>query len=498
MAEVAGARSMAEIRDDILTDIVLESAKAGLEPNVGPGSDEYILATGVAGACMMLHARIDGTKSACTPITAVGEDLVRHKEALKVPDAPPSRAAGKIRLTITGTATIPDGQPGTLPNGWRGAVVGTWVSVVNGDEVDFRVDQAGSQGNARAGTVVTLLGAPTNVSQEASVSAFEPITGGFDEETEGRLRERVLNAEANTGGGSWVQLRQIALDTSPAAQQVFVFPTMGGPGQQKVVVLKRFDRDALSFSRAFPSSTLDVIRAAIHADVSTGVTTKVQASADSATDVTLTVALPESSLAGGSGEGWLDVAPWPLLTGAETRCPVVSVGPTGIVTLDADTAVSPIPGQTRVAWWSPRDMRFHVRTVITVGGATTAWALTPDTPWIDETGQGPVAGHYMCPAAANMDAYSETWVSLFESLGCGENTADSQLTFNGRGLRHPFISDTQKPSLTSTFLKELQGAHAEIEDVAFKYRSQTTPAVPGAIADPPNVLVPRHFAIYPA
>lgn len=498
MAEVAGPRSMAEIRDDILTDIVLEASKAGIEPNVGPGSDEFILATGVAGACMLLHSRIDGTKAACTPVTATGEDLQRHKEALKVPDAPPSRAAGKIRLTISGTATIPDGQPGTLPNGKRGAVVGTWDSAVNGAEVDFRLDQPGSAGNARAGTVVTLLGAPTNVSQEARVSEFEPITGGFDQETEERLRERVLNAEANTGGGSWVQLRQIALDTSPAAQQVFVFPTMGGPGQQKVVVLKRFDRDALSFSRVFPSSTLDLIRAAIHADVSTGVTTKVQAGADSATDVSLRVTLPQSALAGGSGEGWLDVAPWPPLTGAETRCPVTAATPAGLVTLDADTATGPIAGQTRVAWWSPRDMKFHVRTVIAVGGATTAWVLTPDTPWIDETGQGPAAGHYMCPAAANMDAYSVTWVDLFEDLGCGENTSDTQLTFNGRGLRHPFIADTQKPGLTSSFLKELQTAHAEIEDVAFEYRSQTTPAIPGAIADPPNVLVPRHFAIYPA
>lgn len=498
MADIPGPRNMAEIREDILTDIVLEASRFSLTPNVGPGSDEHIMATGVAGCAMLLHARIDGTKDACTPLRARGTDLLRHKESKGVPDANPSQAGGKIRLTVTGTATVPDGQPGTLPNGMRFSVVGSHVGVTNGTEVDVLVDRAGAAGNTRSGTLVTLLAPPTNVSQEAYVSEFEPLTGGYEQETEERLRERVLNAtQTNPGGGNWGQLRQIALDTSPGTQMAFVYPTMGGPGQQKVVPLRKFDRDALSFSRVFPDSTLDMIRSAIHAEVSTGVTTVVQASADEPVDVTLLLELPDSALAGGPGEGWLDVAPWPQVT-SPAYATVTSVSAAGIVLLNAATATSPVAGQTRVAWWSTNDMRFHVRTVITVTGGTGAWYLTPETAWVDETGQGPAVGDYMCPAAENLADYANTWLAILESLGTGENTADSQLIANGRGLRHPLITQQSSPYLKANGTKAFQLAHAEISDISYGYRSKTAPTVPATIADAPNVLTPRKFAVYPA
>lgn len=498
MAQLLGPANMAEIRDDILTDIVIESAKTGIIEDVSTGSDNHNIATGVAGACMLLHARIDSSKDACTPFTAVGEDLRNWQQTFRLPEVPPSRAAGKVRLSVTGTASVPDGQPGALANGQRFRVVGNWSPVINGSEVDVLLDAAGSAGNAAAGAPVTILNPPTNVTRSAVVSQFEPITGGFDVETEERRKERVLNRTGtNAGGGNWGQLRGIAFDSSPAVQQCFVYPALAGPGTHKVVPLRRFDRELNSYSRSFPSGSLDLIRSAIQAVYSTAVNTSTQASVDEPVDVSVQVSIPNSTTSGGNGSGWLDATPWPQLEGSETRCVVTSVSPAGVVTLDADTAVSPIAGQTRVAWWSPNDMRFHSRTIITAGGGTAAWILTLDTPFVDTTGQTPSAGDYISPASENIESYGATWVNVMEALGAGENTANASLIENGRALRHPFQTNTQQASLTSSQTGELKAKHAEIIEISYSYRSATVPTLPAALVDAPHVFVPRHFGIYP-
>lgn len=493
-----GPENVAEIRDDILTDLSLEAAKAGITENVEPGSDNYVWATGHAPALMLCHVRIDGAKDACTPVDAVGEDLLRWKTALRLPDLPPARAGGKIRLTVTGTASIVDGQPGTIKN-QRFAVVGNYPSVTNGDEVTIRMETAGSAGNAKAGTPVVLIGQPANVSRDAVVSAYEPVQGGYDTETEERLRLRILNRTGTSpGGGNWGQLRQTALDTSPAVQDCFVYPAIGGPSTAKAVPVRAFDRELFSFSRVYPSSGLDLIRVAIHRLVSTAHTHPIQAAADETTDVSIQVTLPDSTLTGGNGQGWLDGAPWPQLFGGETKCTITSVSSAGVVTINAATTTSPIANQTRIAWWSPNSMEFIVRTVSAVSGSAGAWVVTPDAPFVDATGQTPAAGQYISPAAQNIGNYGKTWLSLMEQLGPGENTSDTALIANGRALRHPFVaSGGKRYSLSGAQLKELERQHPEVEDAAYAYRSKSSPTVPATVEDAPNILVPRHFGIYP-
>jgi hypothetical protein len=498
MTVIVGPSNLNEIREDLLTDQVLEASKFGIVEDVRPGSDNYIQATGFAGALMFAHARIDTTADEVTPLNCSASQLEDFRVSLGLPEATPSQAGGKVRLTVAGSSTVPNGQLGTLANGSRFSVVGTWAGVVNGSEVDVLVTVAGSRGNAKGGTKAALISPPINVSQECLVSNFEPIKGGFDEESTERKRARVLShTGASPGGGNWGQKVQTCYDTSQAVQQAYCYPTLGGPGTDKTVVLSAYDRDLLSYSREYPGASLSVVRDAIQALSFTGASSIVDTVADYPVDASVAVTIPASALIGGDGSGWLDQSPWPVLDG-DTRVSVDVVSADGTqVTLGALTAVSPAPSYTRIAWWSPVDMSFCTRTVIAVSGGTGAWIVTLDSPFVDSTAQGAAVGDYVSPAAQNIQSYGEKWVELLEALGPAENTADPIIVANGRGLRHPFQASGKKSALTSAQLNAFSTAHSEIEDIAWSYRSATAPPVPGAISDPPNVFVPRRFGVYP-
>lgn len=496
MAELLGPANMAEIRSDILADIAAESGANGITEDISAGSENYGLATGVAGACMLIHARVDGAKDACTPFTATGADLTAWQRTFRLPEVPPSRASGKIRLSVTGFGTVPDGQPGEV-NGQLFSVVGNWSPVIDGSEVDVILDEPGSAGNAEPGVTVRLLNPPTNVNATATVSSFEPLRGGYDRETEERRKERVLNRTGtNAGGGNWGQLRQIAFDASPAVQQCFVYPALAGPGTHKVVPLAAFDRKLNYYSRQFPDAALTKIRAEIHAKYSTAAKTSVMTGTDEVVDVSIQVQIPDSTLSGGNGSGWVNATPWPQLTG-ETRCTITSVNAAGVVTLNALTAVEPVDGQTSISWWSRADMAFHSRTIVAHSGGTGAWVLTLDAPFVDSTSQPPDTGDYISPTAVNTAGYGKSWVDLLEVIGAGENTGLAALLANSRSLRHPFQTNTQPASLTKSQLRQMQIRHPEIIEIDYAYRSATSPTVPATLVEPPNVFVPGKFGVYP-
>jgi hypothetical protein len=492
---------MAQIREDILTDIQNEALKAGIEVPIGPGSHAYAEETGTAGSLMFAHARIDSAKDACTPLTAPeGVDLNRFKRSYRLPDVNKSQASGKVAITITGngSATIPNGQPGTI-DGQRFTVVnGPWDEIVDGGEVDVNMDNFGSKGNKKAGTKGTFLNPPNNVSPECKVSKYKPIVGGYDDETPSRLRERILNRTGtNPGGGNWGQLREIAFNASPAVQQAFVYPGLFGPSTDKVVILREFDLELLDFSREFPDGAQTGVRGLIHAAFSTGFTGIVETATNEPVDVALRVELPNATIVGGAGGGWSDGAPWPQLAGPTTKVSITSVGVGGQITINASTTIEPIPGLTRCAWWSPNDMKFHVRTVVTFSGTAGAWVVTPDVPFVDSAGNTPATGQYISPNAENLSNYAKYWVELMGKLGPGENTNDPQLIYLGRALRHPIQEEGWGSKLGMNIRNELKMKNPEMGEIEYSYRSLTQPSIPANVELPPNVLVPRHFGIYP-
>jgi hypothetical protein len=501
LAEVAVVKTPAgsdELRAQFLRDYKLAAEDAGFEDiPIEPGTDAYFIAEGVAQLCLIGITNESLHADDANVLTATGKALDKHREAIGLDIVEPGGSSGKIKVTIAGSTTIPNGQQGKFPNGLRFSVVGTFVNPADQEEIDITAIDTGTLTNFPGGTVVSFVSPPTNVAAEAVVSSAFPMTGGTDEETDDRKRDRILNVLRNKpGGGNWSQLRQIVLDEFGFIKDCYVYPAPGGPSSQLVVPVRDFDPANNDFSRAPSAALLQAIRNVIQADANTGVETSVRAAGEEDADFGIQIEIPESTLSGGNGSGWTDPAPWPSLEVADAgNVTITAVTSNDVITVDAATAVEPIDGQTHIAWWSPADRKFYTALVTGSTGATTAWVLTLDRPLVGKNGVGPAVGDYISPNAQNLQKYGDTWVSLFNELGPGEVTEDANRL--GRSLRHPLAADEDPSSLTNAALTRLVRAHPEITDIEYAYSPTTAPTVPATVADPPNILLPGHLGFYP-
>ncbi len=509
-----------ELRDRLLRDLRLGAIDNNVdEPPTQPGSDWHLLATALDTVMLQNFTNVNSAEQAHDVFSATGEDLDEIRKAEGLPEIPAAGSSGKIKITVLGTTTITSGTEGTLPNGLRWRTVGTVVNPADQQEIDVESVDTGSATNLKAGETVRFATAPTNVAEEAIVSEAEPLTGGDDGEDDPRKRDRILNVRRNRpAGGNWGQLRQWGLDALGSVQDTYVYPALGGPSSEKTVVVRKFVREIGDYSRELSSAQTQVVRTYIQAKVGIPEEHVIQTAADEDLDVTILVTLPESSLAGGNGQGWTDPDPWPpLLAGDNDVVTISAVGTANDqITVTAATTVAPVAGQTHVAWWSAIDRKFRQRLVTVQTGSTGAWVLTLESPLVGDTGVGPAIGDYVCPGAFNLDAYGKAWIDLLERFGPGENTADAGRL--PRALRHPFVTDEDPTDVTNTTLAQWSNGFRdpetgeplrdpdtneiilpgfpEITGFELGHANKTTPTIPATVDDPPNVFVPRNFAVY--
>jgi hypothetical protein len=487
-----------EMRDQLLEDLELASVDEGIDsPPVQPGTDWYALAVAESNlhAISLENLRLADADS--TPISANGQGLENWRIVFGLPEALPGPGSGRIRVETLGSASIVDGEQLTHANGVRYRVVGSWLTVQNNDEVEVQAIDTGTRTNRYAGERLDFVNPPTNVRRTAYVSLTQPVSGGTDAETPERKRERILNVtRTQPAAGNWGDIRQIALNASPAVQNAYVYPALGGPGSVKVVACRAYDVATGSYSREPSATVMRLVRNAIHAGVADSVETVVQAVSDQSCTLAVSVDIPDAVSAGGNGTGWLDATPWPPLYGSETSVAVSAVSSSSTFTVAATTTTAPVAGQTHIAWWSPTDSKFHLRLVTAVSGSAGAWVVTVDQPCAAALdGTIVAAGDLICPAAANTAAYGATWLGIFEQLGPGENTSDGNRL--PRAARHPYAAAGDAPNLTGAQKRLFMNAHAEVLDVEYTLRSPATPTVPATVYDPPNVLVLTKLGIYP-
>jgi hypothetical protein len=491
--------SASVVRNDFLTDFRLEARKYGVtEPSVAPGTDNWFFATAAANAAMLQYANIASIRTSLTPLDATGEDLDRWRQALGLPVVQPSPSSGKLTVTVApgATVTVQDGLQFILPNGLRGKVSGTQTGIADGQDINVVAVDTGSATNADSDIKVRFVNPPFNLAVEARVSIASPLTGGFDEETEPRKRERVLNRLANSpGGGNWGQLREIAFNALPSVQDCYVYPAAGGPSSEKVILVREFDLDRNDFHRAMPSGGVTLVRNAIQKANSGSIEIIVDTVSEQPADVALYLSLPDSSLAGGNGLGWVDQAPWPPV--GDTHVTVTAIGSTTQITINASTAIAPIAGLHHITWWAPGDQTPRTVLITAKSGGAGAWVLTVDTPLIDSDGTGVTLGDFISPAAVGITNYRDTFLRLFDALGAGELVTPASGD-TPRRLRHPFISDGAQIGITGKFLADFIKAHPEIDDGAFSYLPVSSPTIPASVDLQPNVLLPRNFGIYVA
>jgi hypothetical protein len=415
-----------------------------------------------------------------------------------LPEVPASASSGKLRPTILGSTTILNGQEFLFPNGLRGKVVGTYTNPPDGTEIDGVAIDTGEATNFPSGTEVRFTPSPpNNVAEVATVSTGEPFTGGTDDETDERKRDRILDARRNKpAGGNWAHVRKVVRDQLGSIQDIYEYPALGGPGSSKSVPVKDFDPDNNDFSRVCTSAQLEGVRKIIQGELGIPLENVIQAAADQPVDFAVKIAIPDSSLSGGNGLGWTDVSPWPPLVGGDSgQIAVTSYDPaTAVMVIDAATTTAPTAGQTHIAWWSSVDRKFYTALVTAMGGSAGAWAVTLERPLVGKNGGVPQAGDYVSPAALNLDKYATSWVDVFRKLGPGENTGD---VFRlPRALRHPFVTDEDPSNVNNATLLDFKSKHPEIKNVEFTFSPTTTPTVPGSVNTAPNVLTPRKFAVY--
>jgi uncharacterized phage protein gp47/JayE len=499
MANIFIPRNSDEIRDQFLRDIRLEAIAVGVaDPPIGEGTDWHILATAHANVAAIQYANFRIADDNADVLTAEGQALEDKRLAFGLPEVKAAGSSGKIVVTITGGAavTFTDGTALVLPDGKRAQVSGTQIGIANGGELDIAAIDTGESTNHAPGAVVRFVSPPLNVATDAKVSKTSPLTGGTDAESDSRKRARILNRIQNTPNGSnWASLREIILNAVPSIQDVYVYPALGGPGSVKVVCVKDYDASKSDYTRTPTAAQITAARSALHAEAPSQNDTVVQAAASALTTATVRVTLPESSLAGGNGNGWTDREPWPPIDfgGGETGATVSAVSSTTEITVGAATSTAPIANQAHIAWWSSSDMRFRTYLVTDVGGGAGAWALTVDKPMVDSNGMSPVSGDFICPAAANLDKYGATWVEAMRKFGPGENTTDARLP---RALRHPLVASGEAPiGFTVVQLKALLDKHPEITDIDWG-TVVTSAAVPASVDTAPNILRPYRFGVY--
>lgn len=486
------------MRDQILTDLRLGAlAEDKPEPPIGKGTDNYNLATAVANISLigLQNQKIQNDNT--NLFSSRGAPLDEMLRAEGLPEVAQSGSSGKVKPKINGATTIAKNTPLVTENGTELLVTRTYINPTDGDEISVVSVTKGKQSNAKGGTVVRFLAAPTNVETNAIVSYSSPLVGGFDKETEERKRRRILNKRQSGPAGSWGHIRQLVLDADPSIKDCYVYPALGGPASVKVVPVREMSPEDGEFTRVCTDGQLYNARKGIYSKLVDAVEIVVQAVVDQEVDFAFKIKIPSTSIVAGGGGGWVDPSPWPILETSDAgRVTITAVTLNGSqITVSADTETEPVPLNANIAWWSSVDREFHRSLVTTVSGVAGAWVLTLQTPFRDSSGDSCLVGEYISPAAEHIETYGKTWINIFQKFGPGENSSLSSVT--QRGFRHPRISVEDPADWSDAIAGELTRAHREITDYERQYASATAATIPVSVDTGPSNLVPGHLGFYP-
>lgn len=493
--EVPG--NAAELRDTFLTDLRLAAIAAGVsDPPVHPGTDWHLLGTAVAGQGLIHWGNIAVSSDEHDILNATGRALEDIRIAEGLPEVKPTGSTGQIKVSLTGgKATLQAGLLVTLPDGKSAKVSATSV-VTDGSEIDIEATDTGAATNWPGGSKCRLVAPPINVKTDATVSSTRPLSGGTDTEPDDRKRRRILNARRyKPAGGNWSHYRAVVLDAVGGLSDCFVYPCLGGPSTVKVVPVKAIDLEAHDYTRAPADSLVKAAIAALRAEFGTEHEIVVQAPVEINYHATLLVTIPDAEAAGGNGTGWLDENPWPPLVVADSnQVGVTAVTSATQITVGANTATAPVQNKTHVSWWSTNDKRFRTFLVTAVSGGSGGWNLTLDKPAVDSTGAVIAVADMICPAAASIEQYGETWAGIVGALGPGQNTSNANLI--PRALRMPSVDDEAPATTGLGALTTMQAKHPEITAATFGVSTST--GLPSSVAFGPRVLTLGKFAIYEA
>ena len=479
------------VRDDQLRTIRNGYIQRGvLNPQVGPGSDEYVSATAVANEISVVSANTQIMGDQLMPDSATGTFLDRICKNYGITRRTASGSNGLVTVVLSANSLVPFGSQLIDSQGLRFQVSigGTYTNTAPLNQVPLTAIDTGKATNHVAGDVLRWVTGPPYSNNNVTVSVGG-LNQGIDGEDDETLRARLLSRLQNPpGAGNWNQVAALAQAASTNVQAAFVYPAANGPATVHVAVVsyatntqaanaKNRDVDTTTLN----STVIPYVQGNLAEYAESVITTVINQPIDFA----ISLALPASPLASppGPGGGWLDGTPWPTPIGTAPPA-VTAVTSTTVFTVSSNTA--PTPGVSRICFLDPTTWTLNTAKVLSFTG-TGPYAVTVDTPWPNIA-----VNNYVMPQALNTQAYISSLLAAFALMGPGEKTASS-LTLS-RAFRHPVPQLLWPYQLGPTQLRAITLNSAEVLNAQYLTTSPITPTVPGAVSGSPSILVPRNVA----
>ncbi|NDY41242.1 baseplate J/gp47 family protein [Dissulfurirhabdus thermomarina] len=203
-----------------------------------------VLARVLAGTAHGLYGYLEWISSQIIPDTADSDVLDRWASWWGVSRKPAAAASGQVTLTGTDGSVVP---AGTALQRADGAEYTTDAdATISGGSaiVDVTAAAAGQDGNADAGTTLSLVSPVAGVDSSATV-ATGGLTGGADAETDDDLRARLrLRVQNPPHGGAKADYERWALEVS-GVTRAWVLPGWLGAGTVGVAFVRDDDADPI-------------------------------------------------------------------------------------------------------------------------------------------------------------------------------------------------------------------------------------------------------------
>lgn len=179
------------------------SEEAGFVPN--DGCDAMVRLYALASEVQALLAQADWVLNQSFPQTAAGRYLDYHAETRALTRLPAAKATGVLRFSAPSAAVtdceIDAGSVAMTSGGVRFETTekATLAKGKNYVDVPAIAVEAGANGNAIAGAIHLMSVYPVGITQCENPEAF---SGGSDEESDEKLRERVLESYKRLPNGA--------------------------------------------------------------------------------------------------------------------------------------------------------------------------------------------------------------------------------------------------------------------------------------------------------
>lgn len=502
-----------QVRDDVLRTIKNGLIAQGIpNPNVGPNSDYFLIATAFGNELAVVLANSTILADQLMPDTAAASFLDRWLNLVGLSRRPALPSAGLVTITVSVASTLITVGMQLIDNVGLRYQVTVAGSYGNGANVPVQAIDTGKATNHANGDTLTWVTAPAFTASNVSVGTTggtDGLSGGADSEVgvDEPPRQRLFSVLQNPPkGGNSADIITWASEASPIVQGAWVYPALMGPGTVFAAVAREpqttVPLTSTSKNRDITSTLMaGTIQPFVQGNLPEHVFSVIASVANQPVDIAILLALPSAPSASppGLGGGWLDGSPWPVSISGTTPVTVTAVTSSTVFTVNAVTP--PQAGVSHIAWLNPANWTLYTAIVVSFTGTSGAYVLTVDTPM-----PGIANGSYVFPQSAQQLNYVAAVFQAFSVMGPGEWT--SSLGVLARAFRHPTPGLAWPYSLGATFLKTVINSGPEVLDANWLFRSATTPTVPGSVtvdtttgnltSAAVNIFVPRNIALYAA